>query len=256
MPGAKTCAYVFETGSPCKAYVKADATFCGKHQPKEETMSETTQPEESPGARAHRMAMEAVKAEAAEAAPVPRVVPRPANPKGLPAQQAHEIARQMAVKQREEELERQRLRKERRGRNIPPPTPLHVLLDFHEERDLSAMVDEAGRSLVKPGYVGRWVRTKDADGKPTSIPVDKFRAWGAEDVIKDGKPWVDSLGKAMQIPEQRAAARMIKNASDGVFDLDVITNKVQASFDETNRQYGREVSTLVVGEEHGLESRG
>jgi hypothetical protein len=64
--------------------------------------------------------------------------------------------------------------------------------------DPSPMVDSNRKSLVKDGYVGRWVR---ADNERR---IKRILELGGEDVIgEDGNPLAGLLGRAIQVPEEK-----------------------------------------------------
>jgi hypothetical protein len=71
-------------------------------------------------------------------------------------------------------------------------------LEWFEQPDPSSMIGADGRSLVKHGYVGRWVRADNARRQ------EILSRMGAEDVIaEDGNPLVGPLGRAVQILKRK-----------------------------------------------------
>ena len=289
MVGAeRRCAYEHE-GETCAASVAGSAQFCKEHAragvsaaalaeehalgpaaaqlhrdlaDMEMRMSEQEQggtPAEAGGAAAERQATESAVAAATRLAVEMARGERPAPSAKLtrkpvvrgPEAQAMAIALQ-AVAEEKAELERRAAQRARP--NEPSATgraALSLTAYFPELPDMIA-IDPA---LVKPGYIPRWVRTKDMDGKPWDGRVRLFRAWGAEDVLlKDGTPLEDRYGKAMQLPPERYAARVLATSPTGAFDDDRQTEQLMETMDAMNRQVGYRAGQLIPREGHGVRS--
>lgn len=119
--------------------------------------------------------------------------------------------------------------------------------------DPAAMVSRnTGKSLVRPGWIPRWVRDKDEDGRPNSRRVRSFQAQGAEDVKDDdGRPLIGRLGRAMQIPPELYAARVLQHSPTGAFDASPAVQNAMDVAEETNRKAGRRVVDVRPTSEHG-----
>lgn len=144
-------------------------------------------------------------------------------------------------------------RRERRGSRTTKEksrVPLHVQLDIPDTTDLTAMVDEKGNSLVRPGWIPRWIRTVGLDGKPSGQRWREFQAFGAKKVEMPEDMWLQGM-IPIQIPPDGYAKRVIKYSKVGAFNLDEVTNANAAAVDAANREAGREVAEFHVGSNHG-----
>lgn len=115
-----------------------------------------------------------------------------------------------------------------------------------EMADGSAMVARNSKNeivnLVRPGWIGRWVRDKDEDGRPNSRRVRMFLAMGCEEVNDlDGRPLVGRLGKAIQMPPQVYAARVLEKSQPGAFDSNPYVQNAIDEGEALNRRFGRKI---------------
>jgi hypothetical protein len=118
--------------------------------------------------------------------------------------------------------------------------------------DPAAMVDGNGRSLVRPGWIPRWVRDRDDDGRPNGRRLRGFLAQGAEEVLDaDGRPLVGRLGRAVQIPPQVYAARVLRHSPSGAFDTQALADQTANMVESVNSTAGRRVLDARPGPEHG-----
>jgi hypothetical protein len=118
--------------------------------------------------------------------------------------------------------------------------------------DPAAMVGESGKPLVKEGWIGRWVRDKDEDGRPNTRRLRSFLAAGAEEVLnEDGRPLIGRLGRAIQMPPGMYAARVLRNSPSGAFDDNELVKNYQGMAEEMNRKMGRHIVDVRPGRDHG-----
>jgi hypothetical protein len=119
--------------------------------------------------------------------------------------------------------------------------------------DVAAMVSlKTGKTLVRPGWIPRWIRDKDVDGKPNSRRLRSFYSQGAEDVMDDdGRPLVGQLGRAVQIPPEVYAARVLRYSPSGAFDsIPQVQNAMDVA-ESMNRSAGRKVVDVRASPDHG-----
>lgn len=160
-----------------------------------------------------------------------------------------------AVAQEKAEADRRAQRRQPGGRPEQGSTgraALALTAYYPELPDLAAMRDSKGNSLVKPGWIPRWVRKKDLEGKPDDGRWRLFQAWGAEEVLdENGEPLEGRLGKAVQLPPERYAARVLRHSPTGAFDSDRETERLIEAMEDVNRQAGYRVGSIVPREGHG-----
>lgn len=118
--------------------------------------------------------------------------------------------------------------------------------------DPAAMVGAGGKPLVRPGWIPRWVRDKDEDGRPNTRRLRSFYAQGAEDVLdEDGRPLVGRLGRAVQIPPEVYAARVLHYSPSGAFDTNPNVQNAAAAAEVVNSAAGRRIIDIRPAAEHG-----
>jgi hypothetical protein len=118
--------------------------------------------------------------------------------------------------------------------------------------DPAAMVDSNGNSLVRPGWIPRWVRDKDEDGRPNTRRLRAFLAQGAQHVLdEDGRKLIGRLGMAVQMPPEVYAARVLRNSSTGAFDSNPAVQNAMDAAEATNRMAGRKVVDVRPAADHG-----
>ncbi len=170
------------------------------------------------------------------------------------------LALEAVAAERQEAARRQERRQGAAGQPAQSATgraAMALTAYFPEMPDLAAMTDSEGNSLVKPGWVPRWVRMKDLEGKPSERRLRMFRAWGAEDVLDEtGKPLVDILGKAVQLPPERYAARVLRSSQTGAFDDNPMTEQLMEQMEGFNRQVGYRAGAVLPREAHGSRDLG
>lgn len=283
----RTCPFV-ENGEKCGAYISHHEKFCINHSVPAATpaemvekqvlgeeaaarlreelrVNETTrdmaakaadpQPvsqEAEVMARVLEMAREQGKAP--KAAPAPK--PRPAKAES-PDEVAHRMVVEMVAKQKAEMEERA---SRRRGQGPAEAyatgrAAMSISTHFPELPDMSAMVDSEGKSLVPPGYTGRWIRTKDSSGKPSNRRLNEFRAMlGAVDVKdENGEPLEGDLGKAVMFTNEARARWILHKSDPGAFDVAARQAEMAyESADTINRQIGRSAVQVLPREDHGV----
>lgn len=121
-----------------------------------------------------------------------------------------------------------------------------------EFADGTAMVGQNGERLVRPGWIPRWVRDKDEDGRPNSRRLRMFLAMGCEEVMDtDGRPLVGRLGRAIQMPPEVYAARVLEKSQPGAFDSNPYVQNAIEYGEYMNRQMGRKIVDVRPTADHG-----
>ncbi len=145
------------------------------------------------------------------------------------------------------------------GKKLPPLTSRLFVADTP---DVIAITDVNGKSLVKPGWIGRWVRLIDSQGRESNVRLREFQGWGAEVILDPDKPKVDGKlqpkrdvwGIAVQMPPDRYGARVIDRSPHGAFDNDQILSNLDDLAESMNSQAGYRAVGVVPADEHGSRS--
>lgn len=120
-------------------------------------------------------------------------------------------------------------------------------------RDITRMTDpETGQNLITPGWVARWVREIDGEGRPSQARVEEFKDYGYEVVMsRDGKPLRSALGVAMTAPPEQYAERIKDYMPTGALNRDDLLADAYEAVEEANQHAGDEVVKIAVGRGHG-----
>ena len=117
--------------------------------------------------------------------------------------------------------------------------------------DAAAMLGKNGETLVKKGWIGRWVRDKDEDGRPNTRRYREFMAMGCEDVLDtDGRALVGRLGRAVQMPPEVYAARVLEKSQPGAFESNPYVQGAIEMAEATNRAMGRKIVDVRPTADH------
>ena len=191
-----------------------------------------------------------------ERKPAPPVKEEPAYPEACvknPIKYAMQMALESVARAYREDNE-ERAKKRNPGQSMSPTDRARQYLAGYmpEFDDAAAMIGRDGRSLVKPGWIPRWVRDKDEDGRPNTRRYRMFMSMGCEDVLdNDGRPLIGRLGRAIQMPPEVYAARVIRESPSGAFDSSPYVQGAIEMGEAANRQLGRKVVEFRPGAEHG-----
>lgn len=176
-----------------------------------------------------------------------------------PNQHAELLARRLAVAEEEKrEKHRKKLAASAKAKRDAESGKV-ILEDGRAVEPLNCYMDKSvgdftfiPRELVKPGWVTRWVKHEDAEGRRTSLYLDQRRQFGYE-VIKgeDGQPLTYGRLTAMQAPPEGAAAWMVKFARPGSLTAAAAMDRLEAIVDEENRRAGKRVLETFETAEHG-----
>lgn len=148
----------------------------------------------------------------------------------------------------------ERAKKRNPGQRMSPTDRARLYLQGYipEFDDAAAMVGRNGEPLVKPGWIPRWVRDKDEDGRPNTRRYRMFMSMGCEDVLdNDGRPLVGRLGRAIQMPPEVYAARVLKESPSGAFDSSPYVQGAMEMAETLNRGMGRRVVDVRPSPDHG-----
>lgn len=152
-----------------------------------------------------------------------------------------------------------RAKARRMGKKLPP---LESRLFVADAPDVIAITDKNGKSLVRDGWIGRWVRLSDSQGRQSNVRLREFLAWGAEVILDpdkekvDGKlpPKTDVWGIAVQIPAARYGARVIAHSPRSAFDSDLIMSHLDDLAESINSESGYAAVRIAPTKEHGSRS--
>lgn len=186
-------------------------------------------------------------------APEPEPEPRPGED---PVAFATRLALEQVAERQRADLEDRQARRGEGALRMSPTDQVRMGLSpyFPVLPDMAEMVDSEGKSLVKPGWVPRWVRTRDTEGRPTSRRLRQFYLMGALDVLdEEGKPLEDILGKAIQIPPQAYAAWILHKSSSGAFDGSPYVANAEQLAGDINRKARRQIISVRPMGDHGSE---
>ncbi len=278
-------------GIPCERWALEGQTLCASHgkrlharekkRMEIEEMDEAPRsqvkfaPEEAPESAGLRQALEEQgldetlvveekirQSTKAESEPKDDPFMRPA-PKGPLSDEDKALRESLAVlaKDRVEAKQQQaaRDRARRLGKKLPPLTSRLFVADAPDE---IAITDINGKSLVRPGWIGRWVRLTDSQGRESNVRLREFQAWGAEVILDPDKPKVDGKlqqkrdvwGIAVQMPAAKYGARVIARSPHGAFDNDAILSNLDDLAESINSQAGIRAVGIEAAEEHGNRS--
>lgn len=132
------------------------------------------------------------------------------------AAEVERLARKLVI---EEEEQRAAMARRGRVRRMPDgrfvhadgtEVQPHIAFPDATDPDGSEMIGPDGESLVKPGFVERWVRFEyGSSGEKLNTRINQFKRDGYEPVINPAtnQPLLGPLGMAMQAPIATAAER-------------------------------------------------
>jgi len=253
-----TCQFHSEAQPECARRALPGKEFCGPHSRVAGSMEELVETIAlGPGTAeeiAERLAIAETAAEPvkpAKSKKAPRAAAA-ADPETLGSQIAEKLVAMEVAARTERALARQRTRHRREdGTELPAEgeagQPTFTVRPRRARADTTRMVGEDGKSLVKPGWVPRWVRNVDHMNRATEARVEDFKDFGYEPVIDPGtgKPLTSLYGIAMQAPPQQYALRVKEYSAPGALNPNDLYEDTRVAIDELNHEAGEPIVHLV-----------
>jgi len=142
----------------------------------------------------------------------------------------------------------------RRRLNEGPKKPLQARRRrFRTDFDETLIADSKGEKAGTPGYVTRWVRTRDHANREVAQRIAEFKRYGFEPIIDPhtGQPITSHLGIAMEAPVEAYGERILDKSKEGAFDREALLEGTRAALDDLNDAADGDVVSLVVNRDHG-----
>lgn len=253
------CQFQTEGKPACSRHTLPGKDFCGPHSLVAASLEELVETNAlGPGTAAEIAEQLAVAQAPAAKKPRARSAEAPTvDPETMGGRMAEKLVAMEAAARSQRALARQRTQKRREDGTVLPEQPGEGQPTFtvrprRARADATRMVGPDGKSLVKPGWVPRWVRNTDALNRPSDARIEDFKDFGYEPVIDPttNKPLTSIYGIAMQAPSQQYALRVMEHSPPGALNPDELYDDTRIAIEEANSEAGEEIARWVEDPSH------